>query len=80
MVPKKVFDKRHLSINRHRSGATVMVWIHGGGYGAGTKYDTPFAGLVSRSQASDKDGVIFVAMNYRLYVTPVSYNSTTNTL
>jgi carboxylesterase type B len=52
-----------------------MVWIYGGGYCAGTKYDTPPAGLIHRSQSGDKEGVIYVAMNYRLYVSPVSIHS-----
>ncbi|KAJ4318882.1 hypothetical protein N0V94_004212 [Neodidymelliopsis sp. IMI 364377] len=32
----------------------------------GTKYDVPPAGLLSRSQLGAEDGVIFVALNYRL--------------
>jgi carboxylesterase type B len=50
-----------------------MVWIHGGGYTAGTKYDVPSSGLISRSQHDDEDGVIFVAINYRLLV-DLSFN------
>jgi hypothetical protein len=65
MVPRGVFEEK-----QHREGAPVMVWIHGGGYGAGTKYDTPPAGLVSRSQTGGREGVIYVALNYRLYVAP----------
>jgi cholinesterase len=72
MVPKKVFDKRSLTSKGATSGAAVMVWIHGGGYAAGTKYDTPPAGLISRSQAGNKEGVIYVALNYRLYVPIIS--------
>jgi cholinesterase len=66
MVPRKVFQKRSLRSKRPQRGAAVMVWIHGGGYGAGTKYDVPPSGLVSRSQRDDEDGVIFVAIGYRL--------------
>lgn len=66
MVPRKVFEKRTNKTGKLRKGAAVMVWIHGGGYGAGTKYDVPPAGLLSRSQLGNADGVIFVAINYRL--------------
>jgi carboxylesterase type B len=66
MVPRGVFDKRTTRGGKFRRGAPVMVWIHGGGFGAGTKYDVPPAGLLSRSQLGAEDGVIFVALNYRL--------------
>jgi cholinesterase len=65
MVPRKVFESSR-TIGRLRKGAAVMVWIHGGGYGAGTKYDVPSAGLLARSQVGRSEGVIFVAINYRL--------------
>jgi cholinesterase len=67
MVPSEIFHKYASKTNRPGAGAAVMVWIHGGGYVAGTKYDTPPAGLISRSQSSGKQGVIYVALNYRLY-------------
>ena len=66
MVPRKAFQRRILKSDRVRKGAAVMVWIHGGGYCAGTKYDVPLGGLVSRSQQDNEDGVILIAMNYRL--------------
>ncbi|KAJ8114479.1 hypothetical protein OPT61_g3652 [Boeremia exigua] len=66
MVPRKIFDQRASSGGKGKKGAAVMVWIHGGGYGAGTKYDVPSAGLISRSQLGADDGVIYVAINYRL--------------
>ncbi|KAH6639108.1 Alpha/Beta hydrolase protein [Boeremia exigua] len=66
MVPRKVFEKRTSGGEKRGKGAPVMVWIHGGGYGAGTKYDVPPAGLLSRSQLDSADGVIYVAINYRL--------------
>jgi carboxylesterase type B len=45
-----------------------MVWIHGGGYTLGSKtlYSPSAAGLIKASQIHGKDGVIWVAMNYRL--------------
>lgn len=44
-----------------------MVWIHGGGYTLGwkTEYGSG-AGLVNASLSNDKEGVIYVALNYRL--------------
>ncbi|TVY80745.1 Carboxylesterase patB [Lachnellula suecica] len=49
------------------SGAPVLVWIFGGGYVEGSKvsYGNP-AGLVARSLEDDNEGLIYVAMNYRL--------------
>jgi cholinesterase len=45
-----------------------MVWIHGGGFTLGSKrmYSPSAAGLIKASQSNDKEGVIWVAMNYRL--------------
>jgi cholinesterase len=44
-----------------------MVWIHGGGYTLGwkTEYGSG-AGLLQAGQANGKEGIIYVAMNYRL--------------
>jgi len=67
MIPRDIFKRRH-SLNGPGTGAAVMVWIHGGGYTAGTKYDTPSAGIISRSQLGGREGVIYIALNYRLYV------------
>lgn len=47
-------------------GAPVLVWIDGGGFSAGYKHEQPPAGLVSRSQLNDGEGLIYVAMNYRV--------------
>lgn len=45
-----------------------MVWIHGGGYTYGSKrvYSPSAAGLLKASQSNGKDGVIWLAINYRL--------------
>lgn len=62
-VPTAVWD------NKNVSAASVMVWIHGGGYGLGSKSDSGNpSGLVQRSSAIDPSGqgVIFVSLNYRL--------------
>jgi cholinesterase len=72
MTPREVFNRR-CSLNGPGTGAAVMVWIHGGGYGAGTKYDVPSAGLVSRSQLGGREGVIYIALNYRLYVNSADF-------
>ncbi|KAF2730437.1 carboxylesterase family protein-like protein [Polyplosphaeria fusca] len=46
-------------------GAPVMVWIYGGGYVGGNKYNNP-AGLLASSGTVSKGEVIYVALNYRL--------------
>jgi carboxylesterase type B len=44
-----------------------MVWIYGGGFTGGDKSGSGNpAGLVARSQDDGQEGVIYVAMNYRL--------------
>ncbi|KAK4612174.1 Carboxylesterase patB [Fulvia fulva] len=64
MVPKQIFDNRK---NRKTKKAAALVWIHGGGYTAGSKTsDGSPAGLLARSQDNEGEGVIFTAMNYRL--------------
>jgi carboxylesterase type B len=64
VVPQKIFKKKA----KKGKGAAVLVWIYGGGYTAGSKtggYDP--TGLLARSQnGKDDDGVIYVALNYRL--------------
>ncbi|KAI0892958.1 alpha/beta-hydrolase [Annulohypoxylon nitens] len=47
--------------------APVLVWIHGGGFTFGSKslYGNP-SGLISQSQNNGQDGIIVVAINYRL--------------
>lgn len=49
------------------SKAPVLVWIYGGGFAFGSKTSSGSpAGLIARSLANGSEGVIFVAMNYRL--------------
>ncbi|KAH8427431.1 uncharacterized protein LDX57_005145 [Aspergillus melleus] len=51
---------------RKSKKASVIVWIHGGGYVSGSKYTyTPTPNLIETAQNEDKD-VIFVPINYRL--------------
>ena len=61
VVPQQLFKKKP------KKGAPVLVWIYGGGYTAGSKTDSynP-AGLLTRSQVGEDDGVIYVSLNYRL--------------
>ncbi|TVY41701.1 Carboxylesterase [Lachnellula subtilissima] len=62
LSPKRVFESREKG-----PGAAVLVWIHGGGYTLGWKtlYGSG-AGLVRASESNGKEGVIYVAINYRL--------------
>lgn len=49
------------------SGAPVLVWIYGGGYTGGSKTSAGDpASLIARSLENDGEGVVYVAMNYRL--------------
>jgi carboxylesterase type B len=44
-----------------------LVWIHGGGQVLGHKsLDGGGAGLLAASQTDGKEGLIYVAINYRL--------------
>ena len=44
-----------------------MVWIYGGGFTGGSKTGSGNpAGLIAQSQDDGSEGVIYVAMNYRL--------------
>ncbi|EME40268.1 hypothetical protein DOTSEDRAFT_74915 [Dothistroma septosporum NZE10] len=61
MVPKQIFD------NRNKSGAAVLVWVHGGGYTSGSKTgDGSPAGILARSQDNQGGGVVYVSVSYRL--------------
>ncbi|PNP57429.1 hypothetical protein THARTR1_02426 [Trichoderma harzianum] len=63
IVPKAVLDKK----KSHGKKAPVIVWIYGGGYVSGIKesWGSP-NGIISASQEDGSDGIIWVAMNYRL--------------
>ncbi|EHK46828.1 hypothetical protein TRIATDRAFT_194942 [Trichoderma atroviride IMI 206040] len=64
VVPKAVFERK--SSGRK---APVVVWIYGGGYVSGSKesWGSPNE-IISASQEDGSDGIIWVAMNYRLGV------------
>ncbi|EEU40553.1 uncharacterized protein NECHADRAFT_76924 [Fusarium vanettenii 77-13-4] len=68
-VTRKVFN----SVKNHNGGcdAPVLVWIHGGGGAFGSKNGYPSLGfepdgLLKHAESFEKDGIIFVALNYRL--------------
>lgn len=58
LTPQSVFDEG--------SRAPVLVWIYGGGYTSGDKSGFDGAPLVSRSMLNGGDGIIYVALNYRV--------------
>ncbi|KAJ8103668.1 Alpha/Beta hydrolase protein [Lipomyces tetrasporus] len=58
VVPKDVFEKQ--------GKASVLVWIYGGGYVSGDKANENAKGLVERSLQNGQDGIVYVAINYRL--------------
>lgn len=81
LVPKEVFDddmketgapvyepriiyaeRMTFTYLKHR-----VVWIHGGGYTLGwkTQYGSG-VGLINASRRNNKEGIIYVAINYRL--------------
>ncbi|KAN0102190.1 acetylcholinesterase precursor [Hyaloscypha variabilis] len=59
-VPKGVLTKAGQGF-----GAPVLVWIYGGGYTFGNKYNDP-AGLLAASGNSSNGEIIYVSINYRL--------------
>lgn len=65
-VPKKVFDRTKEVQGTRRHLAPVLVWIYGGGYIAGDKAASDTRGLVHRGTVAGHDGVVYVAMNYRV--------------
>ncbi|KAI8239339.1 Carboxylesterase [Colletotrichum sp. SAR 10_96] len=66
VVPKSAFEQ-HRSTNISGSGVPVLVWFHGGGYTTGSKDRFGgSAGLLAQATAFEPDGLVFVAINYRL--------------
>ncbi|KGO47623.1 Carboxylesterase, type B [Penicillium expansum] len=62
-VPRKILD----SPGKDRKLSPVLVWIHGGGFTSGSKNSFGSSkGLIDRSQVDGSDGVVYVALNYRL--------------
>lgn len=76
-APQKVFQQGPASPEGGK-GAPVLVWIYGGGYTLGEKNQDGLynpAGLIKASQVSGSDGIIFVAMNYRVSTLEVLFDS-----
>ncbi len=68
VVPEQIFNRASQS-NTSTKGAPVLVWIHGGGYTSGEKTGYGLynpAGLIKASQIDGSDGVVYVALNYRV--------------
>ncbi|CZS90086.1 related to triacylglycerol lipase I precursor [Rhynchosporium agropyri] len=81
IVPEKVFNitKTNGTSGYHEaqcepgqpckvpSGAPVLVWIHGGGYTTGSKSSSGNpSSLIATSLENDDEGIVYVAINYRL--------------
>ncbi|KAJ5206443.1 Carboxylesterase type B [Penicillium cf. griseofulvum] len=67
VVPRKVFERaRGDSPESRKNLAPVLVWIYGGGYVGGEKGNLDPTGLIERSMRGNDDGIVYVAMNYRL--------------
>ncbi|KAB8214119.1 Alpha/Beta hydrolase protein [Aspergillus novoparasiticus] len=67
VVPQKVFDRAQGKTPVPKESlAPVIVYFCGGGYVLGDKGGVDPSGLIQRSQQQGKDGVIYVALNYRL--------------
>lgn len=66
VVPQKIFDRVQKKTSVPKSFlAPVLVWIYGGGYVGGDK-SSDASGLVKRSMNKGQEGVVFVALNYRV--------------
>ncbi len=70
-VPQKVYDSEQGRRTRKKhgkasQGAPVLVWIYGGGFTGGNKVSGNPATLISHAEENDGEGIVFVAMNYRV--------------
>lgn len=66
IVPESIYTKN--------ASAPVLVWVYGGGYVNGDKTSTGNpASLIATSTENGGEGVVYVAMNYRLglFVSPL---------
>ncbi|KAJ5544480.1 Carboxylesterase type B [Penicillium sp. DV-2018c] len=67
VVPKSVFNRTKCKDGKSRKNlAPVLVWIYGGGYVGGEKSSSDPTGLIQRSMGGHDDGIVYVALNYRL--------------
>lgn len=66
MVPRQIFENSTTPKNSS-AGLPVLVWIHGGGFGSNSKEEVGNpAGLIEAALEADGEGVVYVAMNYRV--------------
>lgn len=63
VVPKKIFDK---ASDEKPKLAPVLVWIYGGGFTLGEKSNSDASGLIKRSFDDNGEGIVYVALNYRV--------------
>ncbi|KAJ9299831.1 hypothetical protein DTO271G3_2715 [Paecilomyces variotii] len=64
IVPQAVFEKSRNGCGF--AGVPVLVWLYGGGFTTGDKSQYDPSGLIHRSTEGGKDGIVYVALNYRL--------------
>ncbi|KAK2009748.1 carboxylesterase [Colletotrichum eremochloae] len=64
VVPERIWERAR---GAPGASAPVLVWLYGGGYTVGDKNSAGNpAGLINEAQKDGSDGVIYVAINYRL--------------
>ena len=82
-VPQAIFQKATTSKDRGErdfeaedgdgsGGVPVLIWIHGGGFATGSKTSMGLYNLttlIETSKIRGSDGIIFVAINYRVSLT-----------
>ena len=79
MVPQKIFDGApNPTRSKNSSGASLFVWIYGGGYTSGSKegVGNP-AGLIKVAGMANGEGVVYVAMNYCVSSRPTVWHQLT---
>lgn len=64
-TPTKVFEAAQNNAT-NSTGVPVLVWIYGGGYTGGNKAGNNPAGLLARAKDDGGEGLVYVAINYRL--------------
>ena len=69
MVPATVIRKQAFRNRR----APVVVWFYGGGFTVGDKTQWPPADLLQRSYGGSTEGLILVAVNYRVSASLCNY-------
>jgi carboxylesterase type B len=67
VVPKDIFERtKNKTATSRKNLAPVLVWIYGGGYVGGDKSSSNPTGLIQRSRLGNNDGIVYVALNYRV--------------